>query len=339
MKSGSANSHTIGVFIPTSGAGGIWGPSCRASAELACAEMNDRSTGTQRFELRFVDAGSDPAHVAQTAKRLIDSGAIDSIVGMHTSDFRDALAAAVGQRIPYIYTPLHEGSAPDGVHCIGATPDRQLLPALDWMSARYRLRRWYFVGNDYVWPRVTHALAAKALKQRGQAVVGSDFVEFDPNATSARRFAPILDQIKRQRPDIVLLSLIGQDAVLFNRAFKSAGLSPGILRLSCAIEENMLLAMGSGATEGLFVSAGYFAALNTRRNGVFRERYHSRFGERAPVLNNLGQSIYEGMGRLAATLTGHDRMGVRSEIGSSDMPIYLAEAHGFNFRITQQLAR
>ncbi len=338
MTSSKTQIHTVGVFIPTSGAAGIWGPSCRASAELAGAEMNDRCSGNRQFRLRFVDAGGNPDTVARKATRLIAAGAIDSIVGMHTSDVRDTVVAAVAHRIPYIYTPLHEGRAANGAHCIGATPDRQLLPALEWLSSRYRLRRWYFVGNDYVWPRVTHALAARALKQQGHHVIGNDFFGFDPGATDANRFGRTLDCIKERRPDIVLLSLIGQDSVLFNRDFNAAGLSQRVLRLSCAIEENMLLAIGSEATDGLFVSAGYFGALDTRRNGAFRERYYGRFGERAPVLNNLGQSIYEGMGRLATHIAGQDCMGVRAEAGPSTLPVYLAETHGFDFHIVQKLA-
>ena len=44
-----------------------------------------------------------------------------------------------------------------------------------------------------------------------------------------------------------LLSLIGQDAVQFNRAFGRCGLSRDMFRLSCAIEENGLLAIGAGS--------------------------------------------------------------------------------------------
>lgn len=336
-----ARMHRIGVFVPTSGPAGIWGPSCRASAELACDEINAAATDGTVFRLRFVDAGSNPESIARRAADLIAARRIDSIVGMHTSDVRDALAAAVGRRVPYIYTPLHEGNAPDNVCCLGVTPERQLLPALNWLSARYRLRRWYFVGNDYVWPRVSHALAARAMARQGGEVVGSAYVDFDETATDIGRFDAILERIEKCRPDAVLLSLIGQDSVLFNRAFHAAGLARSILRFSCAIEENMLLAMGAAATDGVFVSAGYFAALDTPRNGAFRERYHSMFADRAPALNDLGQSIYEGMARLAVQVTRNRRVaaGVRSDAGFRGLPVYLAEAHGFDFRIVRQLAR
>ena len=68
-----------------------------------------------------------------------------------------------------------------------------------------------------------------------------------------------------------------------------------MFRLSCAIEENGLLAIGADNTEGLFVSSGYFGSLESDANMAFRERYHNHFGQRAPTLNALGQSTYEGV--------------------------------------------
>ena len=66
-----ATKHRIGVFVPTSGPAGIWGPSCRASAELACAEINAAATDDTVFRLRFVDAGTKPETVARRAAELI----------------------------------------------------------------------------------------------------------------------------------------------------------------------------------------------------------------------------------------------------------------------------
>jgi hypothetical protein len=40
------------------------------------------------------------------------------------------------------------------------------------------------------------------------------------------------------------MSLVGQDAVDFSRAFGESGLARQAIRLSCAIEENGLLAIG-----------------------------------------------------------------------------------------------
>src|SRR5690606_33140357 len=114
--------------------------------------------------------------------------------------------------------------------------------------------------------------------------------------------------------------------------------------------ENGLLAIGSEHTEGLFVSSAYFASLQSDRNCAFRERYWSRFGERAPVLNALGQSTYEGVSFLRGFLARRSRGAARAPLvydsvraarwRSNDdkaMPIYLAEAEGMAFKVVATL--
>ena len=146
---------------------------------------------------------------------------------------------------------------------------------------------------------------------------------------------------------------MGQDAIDFNRQFGRLKLSTKIIRLSCAIEENGLLAIGADNTDGLFVSSGYFAALKSEANMSFKERYYTRYGERAPTLNAIGQSTYEGMHFLAALASRAHSSGQEKWLtpgnnpvrfcsvrgidyrsnGYSCAPIYLAEAHGHAFRV------
>jgi urea transport system substrate-binding protein len=147
------------------------------------------------------------------------------------------------------------------------------------------------------------------------------------------------------------LSLVGQDAVNFNRAFGRCGLARDTFRLSCAIEENGLLAMGADNTDGLFVSSGYFGSLDNDGNMGFKERYHNHFGERAPTLNSLGQSTYEGMhfmaalarraadddaqllGPLSAPLAYRSVRGTRYfDNEACSQPTFLAEAQGHFFQ-------
>ena len=156
----------------------------------------------------------------------------------------------------------------------------------------------------------------------------------------------------------MLVSIVGQDAVEFNRAFARAGLQGAVLRLSCAIEENQLLALAIGAdcTDDLHVALGYFATLDTDANLSFKERYHSRFGTRAPTLNSIGQSLYEGVHFLAALLEDteaarRDRpLRERSPLaypsargafhhgaGETLAPMYLARAEGHLFRVIARI--
>jgi urea transport system substrate-binding protein len=344
-ESAPSDDYRLAALIPMSGIAGIWGPSCLACATLAIEQWNaaDGIRG-RRVDLTVVDASDESDALEDELSRLVEDGAIDGIVGMHTSSVRQRVTDAVGAGVPFVYTPLYEGGAlPRGVMAIGDTPQRQLLPALEWLTSRYRLRRWYLIGNDYCWPRRSHALAARALARAGCEVVGSRYVPL--GSCDAQR---LIEEIRSSGAQAVLMSLVGQDAVDFSRAFGDSGLAGRVLRLSCAIEENGLLAIGPEHTEGLFVASSYFASLPTERNGAFRERYWSRFGERAPVLNALGQSTYEGVAFLRGLLGGRAPRGAAIEFDSvratrwasnadKATPIYLAQADGMSFNVIRAL--
>jgi ABC-type branched-subunit amino acid transport system substrate-binding protein len=162
----------------------------------------------------------------------------------------------------------------------------------------------------------------------------------------------VLDQLRTARCDTLLITMVGQDAVEFTRAFARAGLTAKVLRLSCATEENQLLAIGADNTENLHVALGYFESLQTDANLSFKERYRERFGERAPPLNSLGQSLYEGMHFLAALLRSKSvpwrlgstaplayasaREAVHLGAGVNQAPMYLARAEALSFRVIKR---
>ena len=337
----------VALCVPMGGSDGIWGPSCLASARLAEAELNrfDGIAG-RSCELVPIDASNAAVGIEQTLSDLVDDGEVDALVGMHISSVRQRIVGAVGGRIPYVYTCLYEGGeTTPGVYAIGETAERQLRPSIAWLSARPGPRRWMLVGNDYVWPRVSHRIAGQCIAEFGGEVVADTYVPF-----GVTDYSEVLDLLRRTRCDTVLISMVGQDAVEFNRAFARAGLSSQVLRLSCAIEENQLLAIGAANTENLHVALGYFAALDTDANQSFKERYHGRFGERAPALNSIGQSLYEGMHFLAALLNGAGRASTRGSAlpplayssargavqlggGVNHAPMYLARAEDLSFRV------
>ena len=335
----------VGLLVPMSGAAGLWGPSCLACATLAVEEWNRRGGHRGReVALTVIDASDESESVEDEVADLLGTHDVTALVGMHTSSVRERLTDVLGPRMPLVYTPLYEGGAlPRNVMAIGETPDEQLLPALAWLSARYRLRRWYLLGNDYCWPRRTHRLAAEVLAALGCEVGGN---RFEPLGRCDIERA--VDEVRASGAQAVLMSLVGQDAIDFSRAFATAGLASRVLRLSCAVEENGLLAMGAECSDGLFSTAGYFASLVNDRNGAFKERYWSRFGERAPALNALGQSTYEGVAFLRGLLESRARRrgevafdSVRSTRWRSNAdkstPIYLARAEGLAFNVVASL--
>ena len=340
----------VALCVPLGGVAGIWGPSSLASARLAVAELNRANgLGGKPCRLLTINAADDAPDAEATLAELIADGQIDAMVGMHTSAMRQRVLKTVGSQIPYVYTPLYEGGeATPGVFAIGETTERQLRLALGWTAQHRQPRRWLAVGNDYVWPRATHRMARPLIAAHGGQLLAEHCLPFGTDD-----FSEVVDQIRRLQVDAVLVSLIGQDAVAFNRAFGRAGLARQALRLSCALGENELLGIGADNTDELFVACGYFASLDTDANLAFKERYRQHFGERAPTLNTFGQSTYEGLHFLAALFSAaqqtadtgwaalaRTRLRYRSARGGhgtpaedSPSPLYLAHAEDNGFRV------
>ena len=346
---GCSDRLRIAFLIPLSGPAGLWGPSCQTSGMLASREVNAAGGILGReVELVFADAGADPQTVADEAIDLIVENRAEAVVGMHISAVRVALVRALRGRMPYVYTPVYEGGERSpGLFMVGETPAQQLKPAIHWLAEHRRVRRWYLVGNDYIWPHVSHRAARRYIKATSGEVVGVDYVPFgceDHEAHFAR--------VRKARPDAVLVSMVGTDCVTYNRAFACEGLARHMLRLSVASEENTLLGIGARYAENFYFTSAYMVALDTAANRAFLDRYHAAFGPEAPMPNTIGQSCYEGihlyaeLARRAASLAvtelsrvseglsyagARGRVTMRARHLLSD--IYLAQADGLTFRI------
>src|SRR5882757_10024318 len=153
VRPGEKDTLNVAIVVPLQGPAGIFGPSCECCAQLAAEEVNAQS-GVLGKEMRLtlVDGGASPSEVADEVDALITGGAVDAVAGWHISAVREVVAPRIDGRVPYVYTALYEGGerAP-GVFLTGETPNRQLLPSLQWMAREMGVRRWCIVGNDYVW--------------------------------------------------------------------------------------------------------------------------------------------------------------------------------------------
>jgi len=345
----------VALVVPQQGPTGIYGPSCLACAELAVEQLNERDgIAGRRVELVHVDGGRQPAEVADEVARLVEAGCVEAVAGWHISAVRQAIAARIGGRVVYVYAAMHEGrDDTPGIFMLGERPVNQLLPATRWMREQLGVGRWAVVGNDYVFPRVTAAAARQALADGPSSVVSETFVPL--GTTDFRR---VLADLRRPGIDGVIMLLMGQDAVHFNRQFARAGLSDALARLSPAVEENTLLGAGAVANEGLFAAAAYFDGMGTVEGSELERAYYARFGEFAPALNAVGESCYEAIHFLArlgrvcgridvesveAMRSGHIYEGprglMRLDGNLVNQDVYLAAADGLGFSVQERIAR
>lgn len=343
----------VALVYPLQGPAGIFGPACEACARLAAEEIN-RAGGVLGRELRLmeVDGGAPPGQVAEQVDALVAAGLVQGVTGWHISSVRQALAPRIAHRVPYVYTALYEGGErTEGVYLTSETPASQLHPAMRLLADARRVRRWFVVGNDYVWPRRTARSARRYARACRGRVCGEAYLPL-----GADDFTAVLRRIERADADAVLMLLVGSDAVRFNRAFAAAGLDQRCLRLSTLMDENMLLGSGPDATADLFSTAGFFTSLADRNSMDFHGAYAARYGPDAPVPGSLGESCYEGVLLLAALVERARALDV-SAIGAAArnvsyegprglvgldgrhvrQRVYLAQADGLDFTVLARL--
>lgn len=345
----------VAFVVPLQGPTGIYGPSCLAAGQLAVEQLNAaRGILGRQVELIIVDGGRAPEEVAAEVEALVVGGGVEAVAGWHISAVRQAITRRVGGRVVYAYAAMHEGrDDTPGVFMLGERPINQLLPAVHWMREQLGTGRWAVVGNDYVFPRVTGATARLALDGGPSAIVSETYLPL-----GTRDFAAVLRDLEGRAVDGVLMLLMGQDAVHFNRQFARAGLDDRLVRMSPAVEENTLLAGGADSHHGLFAAAAYFDGHPTTAGSNLAAAYYERFGPWAPVLNAVGESCYEAihfLERVAdvcgsldvaaaeAMQSGHayasPRGLLRLDGNLVDQDVYLAEAVGMEFAVRDRIAR
>jgi len=303
----------IGMLHPRSGVVGLWGPSMDAAALVGGSELNAAGGILgEPVELVFADCGYLVSEALAAVDDLIEIEGVQAIIGGHTSNNREAVSQRVASRVPYIYTAQYEGIdvGPSTV-AIGSRDDELLAPSLRWMKDIKRAERYFYVGNDYIWPRVALNTTRYRIKEQGSELVGHAFVP-----TRSYDYTELLKQIARSGAQVVVLALVGMCAVEFNRAFAAAGLDEKMLRFGLIVDENVVCNIGPDATTNLFTAAHYFASQSSRVNDHFREIYHDAYGDFAPPISAGTVSYYEGLHVLSA---------IARDIGTSDSRQLAAE--------------
>lgn len=347
-----AEQWRLALVVPLQGPGAVFAPSCEAMGELAVSDLNaDGGVLGREVQLEIVDGGADPRAVAEQVNKLITDGSIDAVSGWHISSVRNALAPVVSGRVPYVYPALYEGGETRrGIYCSGETPDAQIAPSLRWLRDNAGIRKWFVVGDDYVWPRASMKSVRRYIGELGLELAGERFV-----GLGRGDMRQVVAEAVRSRCDGVLMLLVGQDAVDFNRACADFAGDGAFVRFSPLMEESMLLASGAEATRGLFVASSFFSSMVSTASMDLLGRYGALHGPTPPPAGSVAESCYEGaqllshMCRRSDSLSEFDlseplryespRGVIEFQDSTTVQPVHLAIADGFDFDVLTTLPR
>lgn len=262
-------------------------------ATLLAVEEINRAGGLlgRPVKVVVVDGRSDPKVFAAEAERLISQEKVCTVFGCWTSASRKAVRPVFEDHDHLLMYPLqYEGleESPNIVY-MGAAPNQQILPALDWAMTSLQKKRFFLVGSDYVFPRTANAIIKDYLQSKGGEVVGEEYLHLGSQDTAA-----VMKAILSAKPDMILNTINGDSNIAFFRGLRTAGIAPAMTPcLSFSLAEQELRSLDIDDVVGDYSAWTYFQSIDTPENRQFVERFQEKYPQR--VLSDPMETAYVGV--------------------------------------------
>ncbi|WJR80824.1 transporter substrate-binding domain-containing protein [Bradyrhizobium sp. NP1] len=268
----------IGVLFSRTGFMSVIEETQYQGTQLAIEEINAAGgiCGRELVPVAY-DPGSDSIAYGHFAKRLMIEDDVNAIFGCYTSSSRKAVLPVVERLNGLLWYPtLYEGfEASPNVIYTGASPNQNSLSLCRYLMDNYG-GRFYFVGSDYIYPRESNRVMRELLTANGGSVVGERYVSVHARWQD---FLPIVQDIRRVKPDVVFSTVVGDSTVYLYQAYANVGLDPKMMPIaSLTTTEAEIAAMGHDVGEGHITAASYFQGIEGHANDCFVSRYKKRFG-------------------------------------------------------------
>lgn len=267
---------------------------------LAIDEIN-QSGGLlgRRVKAVVVDGRSDPQIFVTEAERLISDERVCTVFGCWTSASRKAVKPVFEEHDHLLIYPLqYEGLEESPcIMYMGAAPNQQIVPALDWAMTSLSKQRFFLVGSDYVFPRSANAIIKDYLKTQGAEVVGEEYLPLGSQNTDT-----VIAAITKAKPDMILNSINGDSNTAFFRALRAAGVTPATIpSLSFSLAEQELRSLNIADMEGDYAAWTYFESVDTPENQQFVQHFRDKYPQR--VISDPMEAAYVGVRIWANAVT------------------------------------
>ena len=273
----------VGILFSQTGVTAIIEESQLKGTLLAIDEINAGGGINGRELVPIVyDPQSDDQRFALLAEKLLVEDGVSTIFGCYRSSSRKAVLPIVERRNGLLWYPtLYEGFeySPNIIYT-GASPNQNAVVLADYLLREYG-KRLYLVGSNYIYPHELNRIMRSLVQYNGGEVVDERYVDI---TAGREQFKPIINDIKRVRPDVVFSTVVGDATIHLYQEFFDAGFDPKVLPIaSLTTSETEVRRMGNDVAEGSLAAAPYFETVKTERNKAFVRRVKLRFGEEEPT--------------------------------------------------------
>lgn len=266
----------VGILHSLSGTMAISETAVRDSELLAIKELN-KNGGVLGKKIKVIeeDGASDPATFSEKARKLLQDDKVVTVFGCWTSASRKAVKPVFEELFGLLWYPVqYEGmEASPNIMYMGASPNQQVVPAVDYCAENFG-KRMFLIGSDYVFPRTANRIIKAQLSQLNAECVGEEYFPM-----GHIEFSELIEQIRKEKPDVIINSLNGDSNAQFFRQLKDAGFtSENLPVMSFSIAEEEVSSIGAEYLSGHLVAWNYYETTETPHNEKFVNEYKSEYG-------------------------------------------------------------
>lgn len=247
-------------------------------------------------EAVILDPRSDTQTYADQAEALLVKHQVAAIFGGWTSASRKALLPVLARHDGLLFYPSQyegEETSPNILY-MGGTPHQQALPAVDYLRVAGR-RRFFLLGTDHVYPRITNEILRNYLIAQG---IGRDAIEECYTAFGETAWDAVVGRIRKfagSGQTAIVSTLSGDANVHFFRALMQAGVTANdIPAMSLSIGEAELPALDRRQMAGHLVGWNYLHACDSPQNRDFIAAWRAFCGVPDAFTNDAMEATWIG---------------------------------------------
>lgn len=347
----------VGILQPFSGGLEVLGTQGAQGAELALLEANEAGgvLGGRPFEIVRADDRTDPKTAVERTLELIRRNEVAAIVGPVTSANRDAILPTIRRfQSLLLYATDYEGGVCDPrVFCYSALPAHWVNPLVPYALSNLG-KAFYLIGSDYVWPQKMNAAFRTQAETAGGRILGEEYAPW-----GAKDYAATLRKIESSGAEVVVVSIVGADAITFVKQFAAAGLNKRIRMIFFGFGENYMAGLSAAESEGIVAPSDFVQTLDKPEARAFVAKVRARYGASTVVSNTvdahytLTRFFIEGVKRagtadrqaVAKAMVGHPltsgngEVALRASDRHADLNVLIVQAQAGALKVVKDLGR